>query len=575
MVVRYFPKGRFWPKTLKNRLGILLLVSTLIPIILIGYISYYYIYVVQVKKINDDMQSFVKTERMEIEKLLNDMNSVSQLLVVDGGVGRDVVDFLSENDGFQQALLFKNVNKSLVNIYSSNPNLGAVFYYFPSLNEPVQFTNIDSVENFSMESLPVLYPANLLSYYGPHPSMNKQDSNLVFSLIRKLEDDQGNAFYVYLETKLGANLKSLFTSEILGLKLIHRINSFDGKELFNNRQMVFGNAEQPDPNLRSFVSTSAAGWQLVISVRESDYRQEIVKWRNQFMIVAFGSLLVSLLLGWLIWRMISRPLHQMNQAINQFSLNLNDQSTIQFDLLEFQHLYGNFQLMRNRIFELIAEVENKEKQRGQLEVEKLLVQINPHFIHNTLNTIQWLARMHGKSDIVDLVTIFTRVLHYNLGKNSIIVTVSEEIEAVCDYINLQSIRYDYTFNVQIHVDPATEGIPLPRFVLQPLVENALYHGMTNDEGRIDVHVELVENGRISLTVSDNGKGITAEKLEQMLLEDTQKEKIGLGIGLRYVRKMLDTYYGQQAKMEITSKLNEGTRIALVIPNRIEEAPNDH
>ncbi|MDQ6420507.1 histidine kinase [Paenibacillus sp. LHD-117] len=152
-------------------------------------------------------------------------------------------------------------------------------------------------------------------------------------------------------------------------------------------------------------------------VLDTDYERETVKW-YQFLWVSICSLLLSLLMGWLIWLMVSRPLRQMNKVITRFTLNLSDQSEPNIRLAEFQSVFRNFEQMRDRTVELVAEIKYEEKRRGQLEVEKLLVQINPHFIHNTLNTIQWLARMHGQSDIAKLVTIFTRVLHYNLGKKA-------------------------------------------------------------------------------------------------------------------------------------------------------------
>lgn len=563
-------KEKLWPNSLKKRMMILLLVVNFISVGLICFFSYYYLYTVQVRKMNTDLMDTVTAEQLNIEKLLYDMSSVSQMLDVNGGLGREVVDFYMEKDRYQQAYLFKNVNKQLVNIYLTNPNLGAVFYYFPHHPQMVQFSNYRASDQFTPDSLPLLYSANLLTFYGPHPSMNPLDHNMVFSLLRKMEDDDGNPFYIYLESKLGKNMEYLFSDQHMGINIAHSIINSQGETKYSNIDQVLPeNASasifRDKAALRSFTAQSDAGWKIMISVRQSDYAKEIMKWLIQFLSIASGSLLFSIFMAWMIWRLVNRPLGQMDKIVNHFIDNMPEMPATEFELIEFQNLYNTFKAAQIRIIDLISEVEIKEKQQSQLEVEKLLAQINPHFIHNTLNTIQWLARAQGNNDIVKLVTIFTRVLHYNMGKKSIIVTVAEEISAIRDYMELQSIRYDYLFHYQISMEPGTEHIPLPRFVLQPLVENALFHGVENSKGRIEIQVSKLENDTILFTVSDDGKGIAPEQLEKIREQSDAYERSSLGIGLNYVRKTLGTYYGSAAKLEIISKLNMGTRISIILP----------
>ena len=186
---------------------------------------------------------------------------------------------------------------------------------------------------------------------------------------------------------------------------------------------------------------------------------------------------------------------------------------------EFDLLLGNFQEMKTKINGLINEVEHNEKQKSQLEIEKLLSQINPHFLHNTLNTVQWLARMNGQKEIDKLVTLLVKVLHYNLGKKSIIVTVQDEIEALQNYMELQRIRYDYEFEYVVHVDEDVVSAAIPRFLLQPLVENAIYHGTSERNGRVDITIQSLSPDTISLQVADNGEGIDPQTAHQLLTED--------------------------------------------------------
>jgi two-component system sensor histidine kinase YesM len=173
--------------------------------------------------------------------------------------------------------------------------------------------------------------------------------------------------------------------------------------------------------------------------------------------------------------------------------------------------------------------------------------------------------MQGQKNIAQLVSIFTRVLHYNLGKKSIIVSVQEEAEAIRDYIELQNIRYDHVFKVLLDIDSAALEVSIPRFILQPLVENSLYHGFEQGEGEIHVIIQKVEDTKLLLVVRDNGIGIPEDRLTQLFEQEDNQQKSGLGIGLHYVKKMLEVYYGASAQLEISSFPGIGTTISIHLP----------
>lgn len=619
-------------RSLRGRLALILTVATVIPLLLTGYISYRWIYILQTEKIERDWAARVVRERDELERRLEELSRVSQLLDVEGGIGRDVVTFIDSDDSYERSILFRNISQSVANVNFSNPNLGVMFYYAPDLAEPTLFANTAIKLPFRPESLSSFYNQKAFTYYGPYPSLNDERSaEPVFSLLRKLEYGRGQFIYAYIETHL-AGLETVFApdAEAAGKEtdtypVYHALTNPAGKMMFSNLppgtnvREVLGNGSDNDSDngsgsngggygsgdgsgngsnggsvggaveygighggnsgssgeYRLFLAEGRQGWTLVQLIAKADYNREMNRWFSQFALFASLSLAAGIALAWLIWRMVYRPIRIINKEITRFSYNQSLTNVSATGLTEFNRILNNFQQMSRRIAELIADVEDKEKRRGQLEVEKLLVQINPHFLHNTLNTIQWLARMQGQTNIARLVSIFTRVLHYNLGKKNIIVTVGEEAEAVRDYIELQSIRYDHSFNVALNVAPDALDVPIPRFVLQPLVENALYHGFEDDEGgKITVDIRLARD-RLLLRVTDNGKGISQEKLQEMLEEDDERlRKSGLGIGLRYVRKMLAVHYGDTAVFAIDSRAGAGTTIELKLPIRLEGAGND-
>jgi two-component system sensor histidine kinase YesM len=223
---------------------------------------------------------------------------------------------------------------------------------------------------------------------------------------------------------------------------------------------------------------------------------------------------------------------------------------------------------------LIETVTLNEKNKSRLEIEKLLIQINPHFLHNTLNTVQWLARMNGQKEIDRLVTLLAKVLHYNLGKQSIIVPVSEEIEALRNYVELQQIRYDYEFEVHIEVDPSVDKVLIPRFLLQPLVENAIYHGSSERNGTIAIVVTRISADQALLRVTDNGEGMNQEAIAALITNQDETKNRGLGIGLHYVNRLVKKYYGSEHLLQISSVVGTGTTIEIIIPIRTKEELED-
>ncbi|CAM4231262.1 two-component system sensor histidine kinase YesM [Paenibacillus endophyticus] len=566
-------------RSLKGRLAIILTVATIIPILLTGYISYRWIYIVQTEKIEGDWLDKVQRERDELDRKLDELGRVSQLMDIEGGIGQDVVNFITSSSSFDRAILYRKINQSVANVNFSNPNLGVMFYYAPEQAEPLLFPNANVKLQFKPEHLRAFFKQKLFTYYGPHESLDEANrAEPVFSLLRKLEYGHGRFLYAYIETKV-IGLDAMFDAAAKpgssSNSPLYHVLTAPGEyiaysNMDNGAEEIGRSFAPPENAYKIFQASGRQGWTLYQLIPKEAYNREMNKWLSQFMLFASLSLVLGIILAWLIWRMVYRPIRIINREITRFSDNPSLTRISATGLSEFNHMLDNFHQMSRRISELIIDVEDKEKRRGQLEVEKLLVQINPHFLHNTLNTIQWLARIEGQTNIARLVSIFTRVLHYNLGKKNIIVTVREEVDAVRDYIDLQNIRYDHSFNVRLSIEPACLDVPIPRFILQPLVENALYHGFDDDDrGEIEVAITRA-NSSLFLRVKDNGKGIPEDKLLAMLEEENdQLRKSGLGIGLRYVKKMLDVYYGTEAQLTMESGTGIGTTIAIRLPDTIK------
>ncbi|MMZ43421.1 putative sensor-like histidine kinase [compost metagenome] len=566
--------------TLKKRIFLLFFLSAFIPFISIFAISYYTIDSIFVNKINDGIRSNLQQVTSSLENSITNLNHVTQQLSYSGTLGKKLDEVLKPSSNIFELIEARDELKNELNVVTfTNPNIGLTLYYFQK-EGTTQFANFPIKDRFSPESLPVLSKSYGIAYYGPHMSMNRFDDQLVLSAMRKVQLPQRDDVYIYIES--GFRL----TQDILGYNqykgaLSHLILNGEGNIVYseipeamkvgeNFSSISKGTAKDGiSRDYHWFKEDSTQNWSVISVISQAKYQQEKNQWLLQILLVALFFLGFTVFLAWLLWKMVYKPLGLFHSEINGMSQNPQKAgSQTRTQIPEFDFLLGEFSNMQHQIGDLFKEVQQKEKIRADLEVEKLLYQINPHFLMNTLDTVHWLAVMNGQGEIDKLVQSLNKLLYYNLGKLGQVSTMEEEIDALRQYLILQQIRYDFEFDVRISADDQVLQIPVPRFILQPLVENSLYHGLS-DEGFIQIEVTLAKT--LNILIQDNGAGMTEEAIQRLLNNRiTEHKKVGMGIGLNYVHRMLRAQYGDQAQLVIESELGTGTSILLILPIKGED-----
>ncbi|WP_438448582.1 sensor histidine kinase [Gorillibacterium sp. sgz5001074] len=566
--------------TLKRRIIILFMFSTLTPFVIIGLISYYAIYSILTNKIQTGVQSNLKQVEQSLENTIANLNHVSQQLAFEGTVGRKLDEFLDAGVSYKRFELYEELKEELRLITFTNPSIGLTFYYFKK-DGTYNFENLGVREGFSPDRLPLLAEYYGISYYGPHISNNYSDNQYVLSALRKVELPGRDDTYVYIESGFRLT-QNILSNNPFREGVSHIILDNDGRIAYSETPTAFPmDTRAPDflhqgksgayQDYVWFKETSNQGWSVITVIPKAVYNKEMNRWFAQILFFSFLFAAVSVLLGWLLWKMVYRPLNNFNKEIKQMALSRGQMlPPARTQIPEFDYLLNQFRMMKDQIWHLFSEVEQKEKRRVDLEVEKLLYQINPHFLMNTLDTVHWLAVMNGQGEIDRLVSSLNKLLYYNLGKLGQASTMEEEIDALQQYLTLQQIRYDFKFDVRLQVEETALKAPVPRFILQPLVENSLYHGL-NDDGRILVEVKQ-NGGMLEIGIHDNGAGMTEEAIRQLFQQrDPSSRKVGMGIGLHYVKRMIENQYGDRAGLKINSVMGEGTSILLQLPIQEVEA----
>lgn len=279
---------------------------------------------------------------------------------------------------------------------------------------------------------------------------------------------------------------------------------------------------------------------------------------------------------------IVRPVNELADTCNRivkeedFSISIPDHNRD-----ELSELTGAFNAMTGRIEHLIYDVYEKKIELGQTQIQLLRSQMNPHFLYNTLDTIRAKALLSGQAELADMALLLADILRYGISAQGELVGVSTEVDKLRDYLALQNHLYQGRFEHVISIAPDVLELMTMKFVLQPLVENALYHGLGAMEGRGVLEIFGYREGdRLIFQVADNGVGIHADVLEDLIDYMDNGNARFTSIGLKNVHRRLRLLYGEDYGVNIVSQRGVGTVVRASLPVIVqggekEEGHADH
>jgi len=239
---------------------------------------------------------------------------------------------------------------------------------------------------------------------------------------------------------------------------------------------------------------------------------------------------------------------------------------------EIGMLAVRFNMMVSRINELVVRVSEERLAKQRAEYTTLLARINPHFLYNTLGTIRWFARSRGQEEIESMVNALTGLLKSSIRHSGGLERLENELDNVRDYVDLQKIGLGDAFEVRYEADRALMDALVPGFILQPLVENAIMHGLEISKGAGRIHIGAERAGSdLRIAVSDNGIGMEPDYATALLSEDRERRYPGLnGIGVKHVHERIRTLCGERYGLSFDTAPGRGTTIYLTLPYRREE-----
>ena len=283
-------------------------------------------------------------------------------------------------------------------------------------------------------------------------------------------------------------------------------------------------------------------------------------------------LFVAAFTGMILSQVLAKPAKELTKAMKAFEKNAENYTYTQVrGTEELMMLSDSFDHMVRRIQKLMEQVRQEEITLRKTELKALQAQINPHFLYNTLDAIAWLCEEGRNKDAEDMVTSLAKLFRISISKGHELITIEKEIQHAQSYLRIETFRYKNQFTYTFDVDENCLGYLCNKITLQPIIENAIYHGLNRmvDEGEITIRIR--EDGDdIILSVEDNGIGMTEEQCQEILRKEPRDRT---GIGIKNVNDRIKIYFGEEYGLTITSELDEGTCVDIRMP-KVEKGDYD-
>lgn len=317
-------------------------------------------------------------------------------------------------------------------------------------------------------------------------------------------------------------------------------------------------------NLIFFKKSDKTNWYFVSFTPLSYMFEETERILHYTLVVGLMAAILAVGLAMYIARSIYHPISLIHA--NMVKVQKGDLKVRLYDQGkdELAEVANHFNKMIIEVEALLIQTKHKEKEKRVAELQALQAQVNPHFLSNTLNSVKWLANIQGADNIENLITSLIELLHEVMAKDTVFIHVREEIAYLRHYLNIQAFRYFDKFQVQMDIDPEIEEQRIPKFLLQPIVENAIIHGFSGDKpyGVISIKAWMAEE-RMHFVITDNGIGMSQGQIDHILRSKGPVKGGFNGIGIGNVIERMEMYYGESGKFQIESSEGAFTRVEMI------------
>ena len=317
------------------------------------------------------------------------------------------------------------------------------------------------------------------------------------------------------------------------------------------------------------------GWKLVGVVPSESLWDNYGQLLVFFLFIVFFSVFLLVFVNLRLSAWITAPMKKLDRAVKELEAGRETVDLKVDGPYEVEHLSRSIQSMVSTMRHLMDDILQQEEQKRRSELDVLQSQINPHFLYNTLDSVIWMTENGRTEDAVVMLTSLARLFRISLSRGSNIITVAEELEHARHYLTIQKMRYKNKFSADLSAEDGVESLYTIKLIVQPILENAIYHGMDYADGDGKICVRAFREGEDTvIEVADNGPGMPEEVVERLLDQGSAYAAAGSkgsGIGLRNVHRRIQLTFGREYGLTILSEPDDGTVVRIRLPALDEEA----
>ena len=588
--------------SIKTKLIVFFLLIVLIPILTLFINSYISSQQLLEKKYSDLLIDISRQSNTRIEEFLNDTEKIS--LVSSYGINSYVSAISQENYPIQNFL--HNSSKSnenqaiqlLMNYITMKDQAYSIYIYnfnegknlFISSNKPVDYTYSPDKEAWLRD---FLASEDITRDIPTHLDLQtKKKDNWVISNVRKIFDMEDGKLLGVMVISIDINFINKLNDQLQkSSRTAYTVVDDKDSVIFSSNVAMIGKPfsevlpmDQPTSKLsigEQVVSSGGNDYMLVQTpFEEHDWKTYLympVKnlsvegnglKRNLYFIVLI-LIFFALISSYYLSNLITRPIKQLMKNIVLVEKGKFDNLPEVKSNDEVGLLAARFEQMSAELKQLVDRIYQEQEEKAEAEIRALQAQINPHFLYNTLNSLKWIGSMQRSDKIVEMTEALISILRYSTKNDSRLVPIKEELENIRHYITIQKVRYFNKISISYDLDNALLEYLIMKLSIQPIIENAIFHGIADleEEGCITLSVTSSGEDDIAVIVRDNGKGMDEMRVNELRLQLLGERRNTGGIGIQNVHNRIQRVFGPRYGITLSSELGAGTTFIITIPKR--------
>lgn len=567
---------------LSTRLQYSFILISVVPLLIFAIISYHVSNKAILNKVSNYSVQTLKAVSKNIQYECNKYKQVADSIMLNSRVRKGLLEF--ENmDYLQKNQFIINMNQIMSTHLSNLPNIMQIYLIdknnVPIYNQGWFYFSTETIEKligFSKEGINWLSineaNTNYVTYIQPIFARN--GGNILGYILININSQALYDCISDVNLGVGANL---IIVDSFGRNVISQENKFKVGEqidqaLFkrclkqSNEEIIQDYKLHGKTNMIAHIYNAKQGWTFLAVIPNKYLRSET----NYIGVNMLISIILCILCAAVVfretWKSIVNPLNRLVQLVGE-AVNSNfDQVIVDDSNDELGYLGRTFGLLVRKMQDLISQVKDEQIKQRESELKMLQAQINPHFLFNTLNSLRWTAMMSGANSVSDGLSALSSLLSNTIVDKNQFITIEDELKNVENYIAIQRIRYGDIFTVNYDIDEPLRRCYMIKFLLQPIVENAIIHGLDENTTKNCISISIKsKDKKVVVIIRDNGKGFNVEEALEI-----KKEKQFLGFGIRNVQERINLCFGKEYLFSIDSKLNQGTTVTIEFPLLIQQ-----